>query len=89
MAATYCSSARSELIFPLPSKWATTARASAFFDIGNVFFEGEGVRFADKGGFPVDYCVQASNLKSSFGLAVQWLAPLGLFRFSFAVPLKT
>ena len=28
------------------------------------------------------------NLKRSTGLAVQWLAPLGLFRFSYAIPLN-
>ena len=79
---------RTELIFPLPEKWATTARASLFYDIGNVFYEGEGATFTDKGGFPVDYSFKLSNLKSSFGVGVQWLAPLGLFRFSYAVPLK-
>jgi outer membrane protein insertion porin family len=79
---------RSELIFPLPEKWATTARASLFYDIGNVFYESDKVRFFDKGGFPIDYSFDASNLKASAGVAVQWLAPLGLFRFSFAVPLK-
>ena len=29
-----------------------------------------------------------SSLKRSVGVAVQWLAPLGLFRFSFGVPLN-
>jgi outer membrane protein insertion porin family len=27
-------------------------------------------------------------LKHSTGIAVQWLAPLGIFRFSYAVPLN-
>lgn len=80
--------ARSELIFPLPEKWATTARASIFYDLGNVFYESDKVKFYDKGGFPIDYGFDASNLKASTGIAVQWLAPLGLFRFSFAIPLK-
>src|SRR5262249_30896585 len=79
---------RTELIFPLPDKWASTARASLFYDIGNVFFQGNGAKFTDKGGFPVDYSFSFSNLKSSVGVGVQWLAPLGLFRFSYAVPLK-
>jgi len=79
---------RSELVFPLPEKWQTTARASLFFDIGNVFYQGRGATFTDKGGFPVDYSFNTSNLKSSFGLAVQWLAPLGLFRFSLGMPLR-
>lgn len=79
---------RSELVFPLPEKWATTARASFFYDIGNVFFQGNGARFTDKGGFPIDYSFNLKNLKASVGLGVQWLAPLGLFRFSYAIPLK-
>jgi outer membrane protein insertion porin family len=79
---------RSELIFPLPEKWATTARASLFYDIGNVFYQGDKVQFFDKGGFPIDYSFDVSNLKASAGIAVQWLAPLGLFRFSFAIPLR-
>ena len=44
--------ARAELIFPLPEKWATTARASLFYDIGNVFYQNDKVRFFDKGGLP-------------------------------------
>ena len=28
------------------------------------------------------------ELKTSVGIAVQWLAPLGLFRFSYALPLN-
>jgi outer membrane protein insertion porin family len=72
----------------LPEKWATTARASIFYDLGNVFYESSKVKFFDKGGFPIDYGFDASKLKASTGVAVQWLAPLGLFRFSFAVPLK-
>jgi outer membrane protein insertion porin family len=34
------------------------------------------------------YQFQWSALKESVGVAVQWLAPLGLFRFSLAVPLN-
>jgi outer membrane protein insertion porin family len=34
------------------------------------------------------YNFAISRLKESVGVAVQWLAPLGLFRFSFAVPLN-
>ena len=31
---------QNELIFPMPAKWAQTARVSAFFDMGNVFETG-------------------------------------------------
>jgi len=34
------------------------------------------------------YHFSTKELKRSVGLAVQWLAPLGLFRFSFGVPLN-
>jgi outer membrane protein insertion porin family len=80
---------QNELIFPMPAKWAQTARVSAFFDIGNVFQNGSKLRFFGPDGVsPQDYRFNAHNLKRSFGVAVQWLAPLGLFRFSFGVPLN-
>ncbi|MGH8228831.1 MAG: BamA/TamA family outer membrane protein, partial [Steroidobacteraceae bacterium] len=34
------------------------------------------------------YNFSLHNLKESVGVAVEWLAPMGLFRFSFAVPLN-
>lgn len=77
-----------ELILPLPEKWARQARATLFYDIGNVFNTGE-VKFFDKLGKPIDYDFAAGDLRSSVGLGVEWLAPLGLFRFSYAFPLDT
>ena len=76
-----------ELIIPLPEKWSGSTRASLFYDIGNVFNTGE-VAFTDKLGSPVSYEPDFDELKTSVGLAVQWLAPMGLFRFSYAVPLN-
>jgi len=76
-----------ELIIPLPDKFASQARASLFFDIGNVFNSGE-VSFTDKLGSPVEYNPDFDELRTSVGVAVQWLAPLGLFRFSYALPLN-
>ncbi len=76
-----------ELILPLPAKWASQARASLFYDVGNVFNSGE-VAFTDKLGSPVFYEPDIDNLRSSVGIGVQWLAPLGLFRFSYAFPLN-
>jgi outer membrane protein insertion porin family len=35
-----------------------------------------------------EYNFSFSNLKESVGVSVQWLAPLGLFRFSLAIPLN-
>jgi outer membrane protein insertion porin family len=76
-----------ELILPLPDKWASQARASLFYDIGNVFNTGE-VEFTDKLGAPVEYKPSFDELRASVGIGVQWLAPLGLFRFSYAYPLN-
>ena len=79
--------AQFEVILPLPEDWASRARFSLFFDVGNVFSTGE-LDFFDKAGNPMDYKFDAGNLKQSVGLAAQWLAPLGLFRFSYALPLN-
>jgi outer membrane protein insertion porin family len=76
-----------ELILPLPDKWASQARASLFYDVGNVFNTGE-VSFTDKLGSPVSYEPELDELRASVGIGVQWLAPLGLFRFSYAYPLN-
>jgi len=77
-----------ELIIPLPEKFASQARASIFYDVGNVFNTGE-VAFTDKLGSPIEYKPDFGDLKTSVGIGVQWLAPLGLFRFSYAYPLNT
>jgi outer membrane protein insertion porin family len=84
---------RTELILPLPEKFATSARLSLSYDIGNVFSTGNRVRFSSKpqpdgSRIPVDYDFAYDSLKKSAGIAVQWLAPLGLFRFSYAFPLN-
>ena len=76
-----------ELILPLPDKWASQARASIFYDVGNVFNTGE-VAFTDKLGSPIEYKADFDELRESVGIGVQWLAPMGLFRFSYAYPLN-
>ncbi|HUD96140.1 MAG TPA: outer membrane protein assembly factor BamA [Woeseiaceae bacterium] len=76
-----------ELIIPSPDKFRSQARASLFYDIGNVFNTGE-VQFTDKLGSPVTYEPEFDELKTSVGVSVQWLAPLGFFRFSYAYPLN-
>ena len=81
---------RYELIFPVPEKWKSAARVSWFYDIGNVFETGNKVKFLGVDDItPVDYHFNYANLKRSTGIAVQWLAPLGLFRFSYGVPLNS
>ena len=76
-----------ELIIPLPEKFASQARASLFYDAGNVFNTGE-VAFTDKLGSPIEYKPDFDEIRTSVGIGVQWLAPLGLFRFSYAYPLN-
>jgi outer membrane protein insertion porin family len=79
---------RAELLIPLPAKFESSARLSWFYDIGNVFSTGNRYTFNGRAGLPVEYGFQYDKLKHSTGLAVQWLAPLGVFRFSYAVPLN-
>lgn len=76
-----------ELIVPTPDKLAASARIALFYDWGNVFSTG-GVSFYDKLGDPMDYDFSYDRLKHSVGVGVEWLAPLGLLRFSYAVPLN-
>jgi outer membrane protein insertion porin family len=81
--------ARTELIFPVPEKWKSAARVSWFYDVGNVFQTGNQVKFLGVDDItPVNYHFSYDNLKRSTGIAVQWLAPLGLFRFSYGIPLN-
>ncbi|HEY1892704.1 MAG TPA: outer membrane protein assembly factor BamA [Steroidobacteraceae bacterium] len=82
---------QNELILPMPAKWRQSARVSLFFDMGNVFYTGNKIQFFGPDGVtPVNYHLNGwGDLRRSVGLAVQWLAPLGLFRFSFGVPLNS
>ena len=81
---------QNELILPMPAKWAQTAQVSLFFDVGNVFQTGNQIQFYGPDGVtPESYGFGGwSSLKRSVGIAVEWMAPLGLFRFSFGIPLN-
>lgn len=89
--------AQTELLLPMPEKWANSARFSLFFDMGNVFSD-QDINFlgadqtidsaGNRVGTPVDYKFSYDDLKQSAGIAVQWLAPLGVFRFSYAIALN-
>jgi outer membrane protein insertion porin family len=76
-----------ELIIPTPAKISGSTRVALFYDMGGVFST-RGVNFYDKLGDPIDYSFKYDRLKKSVGLGVEWLAPLGLLRFSYAVPLN-
>jgi outer membrane protein insertion porin family len=80
---------QNELIFPMPAKFAQTARVSAFLDLGGVYQTGSAIKFYGPDNLTPDcYSFRCEGLKRSVGVAVQWLAPLGLFRFSLGVPLN-
>jgi outer membrane protein insertion porin family len=80
---------RTELILPLPEKWQTSARGSLFYDMGNVFSTDGTTYVGTDLATPVEYKFSYSQLRRSTGVAVQWLAPsLGIFRFSYGIPLN-
>ena len=85
--------AQTELLLPIPDKWRNSARFSLFFDIGNVFSD-QNIQFVGMpdpttgARQPIDYDFSYDDLRQSAGIAVQWLAPLGVFRFSYAIPLN-
>jgi outer membrane protein insertion porin family len=65
----------------LVSAWQFVTLNAGLFSTG-------GVDFFDKLGDPIDYSYDYDKLKKSVGLGVEWLAPLGLLRFSYAMPLN-
>ena len=81
---------QNELLLPMPAKWRQTARVSLFFDMGNVFYTGSHIKFYQPNNVtPVKYHLNGwGDLRRSVGISVEWMAPLGLFRFSFGVPLN-
>ncbi len=82
--------AQTEVILPIPEKWRARSRLTLFFDVGNVFSSGDVVFTAPYPNqtVPIDYDFDMGNLKQSVGISAQWLAPLGLFRFSYGFPLN-
>jgi outer membrane protein insertion porin family len=71
-----------DYIFPIPfvEKPPSSVRLSAFYDIGNVFLDNYHTYDAPEGvnGFQVD------QLRSSVGLSLVWVSPIGPLRFSYA-----
>jgi outer membrane protein insertion porin family len=93
---------RAELNLPMPQKFEASARVKLFFDMGNVYstsgrptFYAPAPYLYEGGAVPgtlgpiTQYNFSYNSLKKSAGIAVEWLAPLGLFRFSFAFPLNS
>jgi outer membrane protein insertion porin family len=76
-----------ELILPTPEKFGGSARMALFVDVGGVFHT-NGVTFYDRLGDELDTSFSSDKLKRSYGFGVQWLSPMGLLQFSYAVPLN-
>ena len=74
--------AGADYIFPIPfiEKPPSSVRLSAFYDIGNVFLDGIPTFDADNS----DTGFQADQLRSSVGLSLVWISPIGPLRFSYA-----
>jgi outer membrane protein insertion porin family len=67
--------ANAELQFPFPGSGNDRSlRWFAFFDIGNVFSEGEKISFGD--------------LRYSSGVGISWISPIGPLKLSYGAPLK-
>jgi outer membrane protein insertion porin family len=80
-------SAQFEAIIPLPAKFQSSARVSLFYDVGQSFYLGD-TEFRNRRGDRTDYRFDLGELRSSTGIAIQWLSPMGLFKFSYAIPLR-
>ncbi len=64
-----------EFFFPIPgANTDKTFRAFAFTDIGNVFGTGDQLSFA--------------GLRSSYGLGLSWISPVGPLKFSYGRPIS-
>ena len=74
--------AGADYIFPIPflEKPPSSVRFSAFLDIGNVFLDGSPTFDAAES----DTGFQADQLRSSYGLSLVWISPIGPLRFSYA-----
>jgi len=70
-----------DLLFPTIEAFQNM-RFGFFFDVGNLFTTAD-INFNDKLGDSISYDVDYNNLKQSFGIAAEWLAPMGLLKFSF------
>ncbi len=76
-----------DLILPMPARFQSSARLSLFYDMGQSYYLGD-TQFRNRRGDRTDYKFDLGELRSSAGIQIQWLTRMGLFRFSYAVPLR-
>ena len=81
-------SSQLEMIIPVPGELGSTTRFSLFLDAGNIFSTDTTPFFDPQTGEPNSFDLAASDVKYSVGASFQWLAPLGLFKFSYGFPLN-
>lgn len=74
--------AGADYIFPIPfvEKPPSSVRLSLFLDVGNVFLDNFHTYDAAIG----DNGFQLDQLRSSYGLSLVWISPIGPLRFSYA-----
>ena len=74
--------AGADYIFPIPfvEKPPSSVRFSGFLDIGNVFLN----KFHTFDADPSETGFQLDQLRSSYGLSLVWISPIGPLRFSYA-----
>ena len=80
-----------ELLLPIPEQFAGKSRLSLFFDAGNVFStdDTQYFEFNNQGEIvQADYDFSIDDLRYSVGAAVEWLSPMGVFKFSYGIPLN-
>lgn len=81
-------SSQLEMVIPLPGDIGSTTRFSLFFDAGNIFSTDTTPFFDPRTGEPQSFDFSFSDLRYSYGVAFQWLAPIGMFSFSYGFPLN-